>query len=159
MKLRDYLNLSESYELDEVWGRGKIDPGTGTFVHDRENSSQKIGVRAMGTSPFEKTMEKLGRVQGLRDLRQPRSSQLSPKNQRRERLLNTALRKMHDELSGQRADAIRRREESHRRRQQMGEELEVVLGYLLDEGFASSYESAAVIYENMSDDWIRSILG
>lgn len=34
---------------------------------------------------------------------------------------------------------------------------EVILGYLIDEGFVDSLESAEVILENMSDEWLESI--
>ena len=44
-----------------------------------------------------------------------------------------------------------------RRGYAMGEEFEIILGYLLDEGYANTLESAEVILENMSEGWIESI--
>jgi hypothetical protein len=38
------------------------------------------------------------------------------------------------------------------------EDLEFILDYLLDEGFATTLESAEVILENMSEGWIESIM-
>ncbi len=39
------------------------------------------------------------------------------------------------------------------------EDIEYILDYLVNEGYANSYESAAGICESMSDAWVNSILG
>jgi hypothetical protein len=46
-----------------------------------------------------------------------------------------------------------------RRGYAMGEEFEIILGYLLDEGYAETPEAAEKIMVNMSEDWMRSIIG
>ena len=43
-------------------------------------------------------------------------------------------------------------------KKKLGEQYNLVLSYLLDEGYASNQESAEVIIENMSESWIESIV-
>lgn len=43
-------------------------------------------------------------------------------------------------------------------RDKYAEELEFVLDYLFENGYADNYESAAVIAESMSDEWFEDIL-
>lgn len=53
------------------------------------------------------------------------------------------------------------KESENRERGNQNEELELynlILSHLLDEGYATTEESAEVILENMSDDWLESIV-
>ena len=43
-------------------------------------------------------------------------------------------------------------------KKQLGEQYNLVLSYLLDEGYANTQESAEIIIENMSESWIESIV-
>jgi hypothetical protein len=44
-------------------------------------------------------------------------------------------------------------------KKKLGEQYNLVLSYLLDEGYADTQESALVIMSNMSEEWIESIVG
>jgi hypothetical protein len=80
--------LDEAY-LNEISSdaAGLVDPHRGTTFRDVNNPR-----RVMTQTPVEKMEVKQGRLQGLRDLRNPKDSQLSPNNQRRLRNITTALR-------------------------------------------------------------------
>lgn len=178
MKLRDYLNLSESYELDEVRGFGGHIPKGGTTYGpanypntpsyespsrqrrqkymnsdfsskpERESAAKKVGIRsryASGSQEQQPDIDAYRRARGT-------ESGLSMSPARRAEL---AAKRAERQGQGKRASKIRARMAGPG----VSEELEVILDYLLDEGYCNSYESAAVIYENMSDHWIRSILG
>lgn len=45
-----------------------------------------------------------------------------------------------------------------RRGYALGEEIESILDYLVQEGYANSLESAEILLENMSDEWLMNIL-
>jgi hypothetical protein len=45
-----------------------------------------------------------------------------------------------------------------RKRKDTNESYDIILSYLLDEGYANTQESAEAIISNMSEDWILSII-
>lgn len=49
-------------------------------------------------------------------------------------------------------------EELERKKENQKEEVEVILSYLLDEGYADNEEAATIIIENMSEEWMSIIL-
>lgn len=125
MKLRDYLNLCESYELYEA----KADEGLSREEKERVRA-ERHGNDRMGRK---------WKKEGRRGLKKVPSSMTTTDR------LGNPIRKWYGKQQNRGLD--------------VREELEAVLGYLLDEGFADSYETAAVIYENMSDEWLDEILG
>jgi hypothetical protein len=146
--------------LDEVWGRGKIDPSYGTFTRDREFNRQEAGQPAMKRTPVQKMEDKLARTKALGN----------PKNERRIRKIGTALRRAGDELSQGHTQVRLAKERTHRFKQRRERELEaqtknesfdsydLVLDYLLDEGYAGTEAGALTIMSNMSEEWVDAIL-
>lgn len=58
-----------------------------------------------------------------------------------------AMQDMQDRINGPRNKIVKFQRE----------EIELILNYLLDEGYANSFNSAELIFENMSDKWIHQI--
>jgi hypothetical protein len=148
--------LSEEYEeLDEVTGRGYIEPISGKHTKSSEtNRTQKPGSPAMGLmgrNPYSKNRTKAQYVQSL---------PATQENKRRLRKLNTAERTMTDKYRTTRQAA---HDAAHQERQKWQDSYEydlydVVLEHLLDEGFADTLEDAQVLMANMSEQWIDSIV-
>ena len=63
-----------------------------------------------------------------------------------------------NDLSRGQVKELHRKTQNEIRNSLQKEDLDVVVSYLYDNGFASSYESAMNIMESMSDEWFDSIL-
>jgi len=153
----------EVEELDEVTGRGYIEPVTGRHTKYSEvNRSQKPGSPAMrlgftstvpgsGRTPYSKNRTKAQYVQSLPN---------TPQNRKRLRDLNKGERVMIDRYrtSQQAAHAA-----AHQERQKWQDSVEydlydLVLEYLLDQGLCESVENAEIMMAHMSEQWIDSII-
>ena len=136
--------------LDEVTGRGKVDPMYGTHNRNSESTRQQAGGRAMQRTPYQKMQDKYNRTKALNP---------TPENKRRVRKIGTAMRNATADLAGQQVQAISARKKERERFQ--NEELDVydlVLDHLLDEGYADSEQDALQIMSNMSEEWVDEII-
>lgn len=156
-ELIEQMSDDEILGLLEVTGRGYIEPVTGR--HTTSSSApaarnQKPGSPAMGLmgkSPYEKNRQKVKRVEALRD---------TPENQKRLRNLEKGGRVMlaRHNASRQAAHAARHDEFKKWTASESYDAYDLVLGHLLDEGYADNVQDAEVIMSNMSESWIEGIL-
>ena len=153
--LEDAIDLIEELDdeeiegiLDEVWGRGKVDPMYGT--HNRSDAIQSAGGQAMRRTPYQKMDDKLSRTKALNP---------TPNNQRRVRKISAAMRNASADLAGQHVQKnIVRRQERERFQNEELDVYDLVLDHLLDEGYASTEQDAIQIMTNMSEEWVEEIL-
>jgi hypothetical protein len=150
--------LNEEYEeLDEVTGRGYIEPVTGRHTSSSQAmgaSHQKPGSPAMGLmgrNPYDKNRTKAQYVQSLPN---------TPENAKRLRNLNKGERVMRDRYRTTRQAA---HTAAHQERQKWQDSVEydlydLVLEYLLDEGLCESVENAEIMMAHMSEGWVDSII-
>ena len=163
MDAQELRNLQEAYmevyqELDEVVGRGKIDPidpeDAGVSRETGARSPRQAGLRM---PPLERA--KL-RSKALSKRSDPNAKKrgkdiltrfVNPTERGIDRAINTA---------GETTAAIsqRRRERQSGNVHESYDIYDVILSHLLDEGYAETPEAAEAIMVNMSEEWREDII-
>jgi hypothetical protein len=167
MNSQEYRNLSEAYldvyeqeeVLDEVTGRGKIDP-VANIPSIGERGSRTSTDAGMQMPPLERAK---ARANALKRRNDPEATKranrinsrfVKPTERAVNRSLLAATNAKHAEktrlhkLMGGRVDL-----------NQQVDLYDLVLSHLLDEGYADTNENALVIMANMSEKWKNSIIG
>lgn len=139
--------------LDEVTGRGAIDPAS-NFPNQRERNTRTYADAGMAMTPLERAMRRVTALQRRND---------PAANKRANQITNRFIKPT--ERGVLRAiDAANTA--SHNERNKFRESVnyesfdlyDLVLDYLISEGIAETEDNAIQIMSSMSDEWIESIL-
>jgi hypothetical protein len=157
MNSQEYLNLSEAYldvyeqeeVLDEVTGRGKIDPVSDMpGIGERGARSPKDAGLLM--SPLDRAKARansLTKKGNTKQANQINSRFVKPTERAVNRSLLAATNAKHAEKT-----RLMNPQESY-------DLFDYIMEYLITEGYADTNENALVIMANMSEEWKNSIIG
>jgi hypothetical protein len=155
MEDKEILGLYEAYldvyELDEVTGRGRIDP-VSDFPHhgERARSPKDAGLKM---SPIDRAE---ARANALKKRNDPEATKRA--NRIQSRFVGPTKRGIGRAINA--ANVARSAEKKRLMNPQESYDIDlydIILEHLLDEGYADTEESANNIMANMSEDWKESI--
>jgi len=158
MNLQEYRNLQEAYlnvyqELDEVRGGGKID-AVSDIPSIGERGSRSAKDAGMLMSPLDRAT---ARVNALKKRGTPEATKRA--NRINSRFVNpTKSAISRSILAANNAASAEKRRLMNPQESYDPDLFDVILEYLIIEGYADTNENALVIMANMSEDWRESIV-
>ena len=162
MEDKELLGLYEAYldvyELDEVTGRGRIDPQTGNYIN-RSRQQDKPNRTEHGRSADLAMPPKVRAEKRAKALRSRGTPEATRNANRIDKFVKSADTAHLDQLSA--ASAARTAEKKRLMNPQESYDIDLfdyLLEYLVAEGYADTEESATAIMVNMSEDWRQSIV-
>jgi hypothetical protein len=155
MDPKELRGLLEAYtevyqELDEVTGRGRIDP-LSDYPNHGERGSRSPRDAGLKMSPYDRAS---ARANALKKREDPEAKKRA--NRIKSRFIEPTKRGL-----GRAITASNVATAATKKRLMQGEEVDlydIILSHLLDEGYAETLEAAEVMMVNMSEGWRQSIV-
>jgi hypothetical protein len=156
MNAREFLDLLDAYqgvyELDEVTGRGRIDP-LSDYPNHGERGSRSPRDAGLKMSPYDRAS---ARANALKKREDPEAKKRA--NRIKSRFIEPTKRGLSRSITA--SNVARTAEKKRLMNPQESYDIDlydIILEHLLDEGYADTEESATAIMANMSEDWKESI--
>ena len=165
MNSKEYINVQEAYmnvyqevdeetrELDEVRGGGKID-AVSDIPSIGERGSRSPSAAGLEMSPLRRAEKKVVALRGRND---PEATRRANRiNSRFVNPTNSAVNR--SLLAATNARSAEKRRLMNPQESYNPDLFDVILEYLISEGYADTNENALVIMANMSEEWRESIV-